>query len=180
MADHSSYEKDFKLAQAAIAGDSDAASPIESEYRPMLIRVLVARGLPSTDAEDISADIIAECFGGKKGESAAEPLLAKFEGRSALSTWLIRAAWNRWLDLKRRDKFKGELPGSYEPDYEERGDAFDRIAGEEEHDLDSDLATLMTEAIKNAFASLEPETLLLMKLVYLHKVGQESVARTFG
>ena len=42
-------------------------------------------------------------------------LLEKFEGRSSLSTWLIRITWNRWLDLKRRDKFRGELP-RYEDD----------------------------------------------------------------
>ena len=35
-----------------------------------------------------------------------------------------RQTWNRWLDLKRRDKFRGELP-SYDDDDERSGDQFD-------------------------------------------------------
>jgi len=90
---------------------------------------------------------------------------------------MIRITWNRWLDLKRRDKFRGELP-SYEDDDERSGDRFDRVAGaEDEALLDEDLSDLMGRAIKHAFDSLEPDTLLMLKLSYLHGISQTLIAR---
>ena len=143
----------------------------------MLERVMMSRGVDRIQAQDLVADVIAECFGaGKKGQT--RPLLEKFEGRSSLSTWMIRITWNRWLDLKRRDKFKGELP-SYDDEDDRSGDRFDRVKGDDpgEDLLDEDLSELMGKAIKTAFDSLEPEVLLMLKLSYLHGISQTVIAR---
>src|SRR5690606_35398426 len=79
---------------------------------------------------------------------------------------------------KRRDKFRGELP-SYLDDDERSGDQFDRIAGDNPDDqlLDPDLSELMGRAIREAFESLGPDVLLMMKLSYLHGISQASIAR---
>ena len=127
------HAEDLDLVDRAVAGDEGAVRAFQEEYQPMLERVMMSRGVERSQAQDLVADIIAECFGaGKKGQT--RPLLEKFEGRSSLSTWMIRITWNRWLDLKRRDKFRGELP-SYEDDDERSGDRFDRVAGEEDEAL---------------------------------------------
>jgi RNA polymerase sigma factor (sigma-70 family) len=107
-------------------------------------------------------------------------LLEKFEGRSSLSTWLIRTTWNRWLDLKRRDKFRGELP-EFDDDREKGTDRFDRVAAKKDEDfIETDLAELMASAIKQAFASLDPEVLVMLKLSYLHGVSQTVIARMWN
>jgi len=171
------YAEDLDLVDRAVNGDVAAAQDFQETYRPMLERVLMSRGVDRLQAEDLVADIITECFGaGKNGQT--RPLIEKFEGRSSLSTWMIRITWNRWLDLKRRDKFRGELP-SYDDEDGRSGDQFDRVAGDnpDDHLLDSDLSELMGRAICEAFASLGPDVLLMMKLSYLHGVSQANIAR---
>ncbi len=171
------HAEDLELVDRAISGDAVAVRQFQDTYRPLLERVLMSRGVDRVQAEDLVADIIAECFGaGKNGQT--RPLLEKFEGRASLSTWMIRTTWNRWLDLKRRDKFRGELP-SYDDDAEKGVDPFDRVAGSEEGErlLDGDLAELMGRAIRHAFDSLEPDVLLMLKLSYLHGISQAVIAR---
>ena len=170
------YAEDLDLVDRAVNGDVAAVRDFQETYRPMLERVLMSRAVDRLQAEDLVADIIAECFGaGKNGQT--RHLIEKFEGRSSLSTWMIRITWNRWLDLKRRDKFRGELP-SYDDD-DRSGDQFDRVAGVNPDDelLDSDLSELMGRAIREAFDSLGPDVLLMMKLSYLHGVSQAIIAR---
>ena len=171
------HSADLELVDKAVNRDADAVSAFMEEYQPMLERVMMSRGVDKVQAQDLVADVIAECFGaGKKGQT--RPLLEKFEGRSSLSTWMIRITWNRWLDLKRRDKFRGELP-TYEDEEERGGDRFDRLEGEipEEELLDEDLSELMGRAIKEAFDSLDPEVLLMLKLSYLYGISQSAIAQ---
>jgi RNA polymerase sigma factor (sigma-70 family) len=172
------HAADVELVQKALAGDEAAVREFEQNYRPTLERVLMARGVDKGAAEDLVADIIAECFGAGKKGTLEKRLLEKFEGRSSLSTWLIRITWNRWLDLKRRDKFRGELP-RYDDDESKGTDAFDRVADDHEDEdfIETDLAELMAGAIKDAFASLEPDVLVMLKLSFLHGVSQTDISR---
>jgi len=171
------HAEDLEMVDKAVNGDDDAVRHFQAEYQPMLERVMMSRGVDKIEAQDLVADVIAECFGaGKHGKT--RPLLEKFEGRSSLSTWMIRITWNRWLDLKRRDKFRGELP-SYKDDDDRSGDKFDRVEGSDGNErlLNDDLVDLMGRAIKKGFDSLDPDVLLMMKLSYLHGVSQADIAR---
>ncbi len=170
------HATDLELVQKALAGEDAAVREFQQEYQPTLQRVLMSRGVNKVQAEDLVADILAECFGaGKKGKTT--PLLEKFEGRSSLSTWLIRITWNRWLALKRRDKLHGDLP-EYDDDEIRGVDKFDRVAAEPDEDqlINEDLTNLIGNAIKTAFASLEPDVLLMLKLSYLHGISQTVLA----
>ncbi len=172
------HGQDLVLASKALDGDPEAVARIQTEFQPMLERVMMSKGLANSDAVELVADIIAECFGaGKKGQTV--PLLEKFEARSSLSTWLIRITWNRWLDLKRRDKFKGTLP-SYDGDEELANGAFDRVPDEAEEVIDGDLSSLMGAAIKAAFAALDAESHLMLKLSFLHGLSQAKIAEMWS
>ncbi|MDB2495791.1 hypothetical protein N9X25_01475, partial [Verrucomicrobiales bacterium] len=77
------HAADLDLVDRAVNGDDDAVREFQEEYQPMLERVMMSRGVDRVQAQDLVADIIAECFGaGKKGQT--RPLLEKFEGRSSL------------------------------------------------------------------------------------------------
>ncbi len=170
------HSEDLELVERSLGGDPTAVREFHDTYRPLLERVLMSRGVDRIQAEDLVADVVAECFGARK-DGAGQPLLEKYEGRASLSTWMIRTTWNRWLDLKRRDKFRGELPRPGDDD--DDGDPFDRMAGrcEEDDFLDADLANLMGRSIRQAFDSLPPEVLLMLKLSFLHGVSQVALAR---
>ena len=170
---------DLALVRAVLEGDAAAAAEIEARYRGMLIRILVARGVPANGAEEVVADLISECFGARKSGEIGKARLESYRGQAALSTWLVRAAWNKWLDLRRRDKFHGELPR--QADRESVGDAFDSVPSTvEANRLEPDLTRILRAAISTGFASVDPDVMLMMKLIYLHRSNQQAVARMWG
>ena len=169
------HQEDLDIARRALAGDEEAAKVIATEHQEMMVRFLVARGATQDDAEEVVADMISECFGARKTGDTGRPILESYEGRSALSTWLVTIVLNRWLDFRRRDKFKGELPRY--PDDSPETDPFERVADDTGHGaLTEDLEALMREALQSAFASLDPEVLLILKLIYQHQVSQQMIA----
>jgi RNA polymerase sigma factor (sigma-70 family) len=171
------FPKDYDVARRALEGDNEAGKVIAMKHQEMLVRVLMARGVKHHDAEDVVADVISECFGARKTGTAGRALLESYEGRSALSTWMVTATWNRWLDAKRRDKYRGELPRFKEEANAGGDDPFERLPDDDEKSaLDKDLESLMRSALDAAFASLDAEALLILKLVYQHRVSQELIA----
>ena len=52
-----------------------------------------------------------------------------------------------------------------------------QVAYEDEDFIETDLAELMAGAIKTAFASLEPDVLVMLKLSFIHGVSQTDIAR---
>ena len=169
------HQKDLEIARRALGGDEGAARVIATEHQEMLVCVLVARGVKRLEAEEVVADMISECFGARKSGESGRAILESYEGRSALSTWLVTVVMNRWRDAKRRDKYKGELPRFQDGSTET--DPFEQLPDEPEATLLSeDLEDLMREALQSGFTSLEPEVLLMLKLIYQHQVSQEVIA----
>lgn len=56
------YAEDLDLVDRAVNGDVAAVRDFQETYRPMLERVLMSRAVDRLQAEDLVADIIAECF----------------------------------------------------------------------------------------------------------------------
>ncbi len=169
---------DLDLAEAALSGDEAAAAQIRSpEQSGRIEAALRNRGASPTEASDIAADLWADCFDTRDGRS---PLLEKYSGKGALSAFLTRAALNRLIDYKRRQKFRGQLPSAgSEPD---GGDGFDRLpdsSGDAEFGEDQ-LVALLREALLAAFAKVDPEKLVILKLVNVHGLDQGAVAKMWG
>ena len=75
----SEQDHDYELVAAALQGDADACSQISnSETTHWLHAVLMKRGASDTEATDLTADLIADCFGAKEGKP---PLLEKYNGK---------------------------------------------------------------------------------------------------
>ena len=171
------HEDDIALVDAALAGDETASIKIRSdEITGWLTAVLVKRGASQTEGHDLAADLIADCFGARDGKP---PLLESYNGKGPLRGFLARAAVNRLIDLKRRQKFQGSLPERYL----EGGptDEFDLLAGDDDgRDADDSLVDLLRDSLIVAFSKCNPRDLMLMRLVAIHGVRQEAIADMFG
>lgn len=171
------FQSDCDLVAAALDGDTTACSQISNdETTGWLHAVLVKRGASATEAADITADLMADCFGAKKGKP---PLLEKYNGKGKLRAFLTRSAINRLIDFKRHQKFEGQLPSKNidSPPTDE----FDMLAGEEAAEPEQDqLVDLIRDALLHAFAKCDPLHLVLMRLVVVYGVRQDLVGNLFG
>jgi len=77
------------------AGEQDAFREIVDAYRDRIITVVARVAGPGADAEDLAQDAFLKAFAA----------LDRFDGRSALFTWIYRIAVNTardWVDYRRR------------------------------------------------------------------------------
>lgn len=136
--------------------------------------VLVKRGATPTEAKDITTDVFGDCF----GRENKAPLLESYNGGGPLRAFLSRAALNRLIDLKRRQRFQGTLP---QRNYEDAPtDEFDMLEGESDSADDDNLVNLLRDALLHAFGQCNPRDLMLMRLVSIHGVRQEILAHSLG
>lgn len=164
---------DLLFVRDVLNGNEGSASELRSRYDGQLKSILCKRGASSTEAEDLVADLWADCFG-----SSGQPLLQKYEGRCALSSWLFTVATNRFIDFKRRQAFRGEL--SFERSLEIQPGDTQRADHVSLSQRDDALILLLRRAISNAFASQSPETCLMLRLVHVYDVTQREIGRMWN
>lgn len=93
------------------AGDQEAYREIVDAYRDRIITVVARVAGPGADAEDLAQDAFLKAFAA----------LDRFDGRSALFTWIYRIAVNTardWVDYRRRRPvvpLEGTFGGPAEP-----------------------------------------------------------------
>ena len=93
------------------AGDQEAYREIVDAYRDRIITVVARVAGPGADAEDLAQDAFLKAFAA----------LDRFDGRSALFTWIYRIAVNTardWVDYRRRRPvvpLEGTFGGAAEP-----------------------------------------------------------------
>ena len=154
-------------------GDESAASSLRACYSDQLKASLCKRGASRTEAEDLLADLWADCFG-----SSGEPLLMKYEGHCPLNSWLITVVTNRLIDFKRREAFRREL--SCEKSVKNRANDFERSGYFPPRLPDNTLVGLLRQAILNAFAAVPREVVLMLKLVHIHGITQREIGQMWN
>ncbi|MEY2563065.1 MAG: Bacteriophage protein [Verrucomicrobiota bacterium] len=169
----STHEQDLNFVQRVLSGNGSAAAELRRRYHGRVVAVLCARGANPTEAEDLVADLWSDCFVAPPDKKT---LLGKYQGRCALESWLLTVATHRLVDLKRRQNFRVDVPPP------ERGseDFFERRPQPEKFSGEARLLKLLREAIRNAFAKRDSESVLMLKLVHLHQLTQREIARMWG
>jgi RNA polymerase sigma factor (sigma-70 family) len=152
-------------------GCVEALAQLRAQTHRSLLNILLARKATATEAEDILADIWADCV---PGVEAHPSLLEKFSGRTSLLSWLATVATNRWLDFKRKEMRRAALLAA-KP--EVNGAADEAVS---QHVLEEPLVVLLSESLRAAFARCSAEHLVLLRLVYLHDVSQREIGRMLG
>ena len=167
------HEHDLAFAARVLASDAGAAAELRARYEGKLVAVLCSRGASRTEAEDLVADLWSDCF---STNADARPLLSKYQGRSSLESWLITVAMHRLVDLKRRQSFRVHVPDS--PNSAE--DFLERTPQPTATLREEPLLTLLQQAIGQAFSSVDPEDVLMLKLVHLYALTQREIGRMWG
>src|ERR1041385_5073267 len=140
-----------------------------------LLNTLLARGATRTEAEDLLADLWADCV---SGQPERPSLVEKFSGRCSLQGWLATVATNRWIDLRRRQTRRGETSLANAAGGE--GDSFDRLPAPVGSVSEGPLVELLRESLRAAFARCGREAMVLLRLVHIHGVTQREAARMMG
>jgi len=163
-------------------GDATALGELRNKFQTPIFQTLLARGASRTEAEDLLADLWADCVPGTDDRPS---LLEKFNGKSTFQGWLTTVATNRWIDFKRRAAKQVDLAGASNASGSSSSsgavpDIFDRMAGSEPSSKEDTLTALLRDCLRAAFAACSPEAIVLLRLVYLHELTQREIVRMLG
>jgi RNA polymerase sigma factor (sigma-70 family) len=155
-------------------GDPVALADLRARCHQPLSNILLARGASRTEAEDLLADLWADCVPGP-GERPS--LLEKFSGKCSLQGWLATVATNRWVDFKRRQARRVELDASGNGS---GGDPMAEMPAVPAADRDAGTVSMLRESLQAAFALCPADAMVCLRLVYLHGLTQREVMRLLG
>lgn len=156
-------------------GDPGALAEVRDKFQAPLLGILLARGATRTEAEDLLADLWADCVAGAEDKPS---LLEKFNGKSSMQGWLATIATNRWIDFKRRSAKQVDLTPAAGDGKEQ--DVFDRMPGAPAPEKEESLTTLLRDCLRAAFNSCSPQAMVLLRLVYLYDLSQREIVRMLG
>jgi RNA polymerase sigma-70 factor (ECF subfamily) len=163
--------REGELVERVRAGNADAFEELARDVAPRLYRLAVHLTGRPEEAEDLVQETLVRAL----------PALRRFEGRSSLSTYLVRALSNLWknrLRSRSRSRIVGwlaigsrrEEPGSVDldppdgaPSAHERLESEDRAA-----------------SVRAAVAKLEPDRRLVLLLREVEERSYEEIAELTG
>lgn len=164
---------DFHFAEAALEGDAEAVGQILAMLRaPEFSAALRARGASSSEAEDIVGDLIGDCFGGQRTKGGLHRLLGRYNGRCPLPAYLRHISINRLISLKRKRR------ATVSTDDEDARD----LPATDGNSAPSDdaLIGILREALLVTLARVDPEKLVIFRLIESYGIPQKRIGATFG
>jgi len=162
------FDSDFVLAESCLEGNGAAVNELRAILSDRVARFLVKRGADAGEITQFNSDLLHDLIVGPNGRP---PLLRRFTGQCALSTWLIAVATNRWFDTLRLQQ-KSESRTVRETDSIEPAPAFNFD--------EAPLVVILREAIQNALAKSSPEDFVLFQLLHAEGLHQTELAKMFG
>ena len=173
------YPDDLEIAEAALDGEEEAIRAVKEILDgPVLRRWLIKRGASETEADDLLATLLVDCFGGEKVRGGLHRILGKFNGACRLSSFLRRVALNRLISLKRKKDPTVALdrtPG----DGEERA-PIDTLEAPISGESEDAVIDLLREAVLRAFSGVDQEKFVLFRLCHSYRVSQQKIAAMWG
>ena len=173
-----SYLGDLNMVREALSGDEQAAGIFVERFRPDIERYLTGRcrhgDTRSVEkAREIAADVISDCFGAKDRPRGEDVLLKLYYGQGPLNVWLRGVAHARLKSWWVSKDFGGTVSLA---DGEERSEA----PTVNDSPADPEVVKILRIALESAFREVEPYQLLFLRLVYLHGVKRDHLAKIWG
>jgi RNA polymerase sigma-70 factor, ECF subfamily len=145
--------------------DPDAFAQIAREYRPRLYALALQLTGSAADAEDVAQDALLRAY----------QHLPRFEGRSALRTWLYRIAVNRAFSQRQRSARTRSRTVALDDDRLRAALAVDARDPQQACELAETYALLL-----DALDQLSPLLRTTVVLVTLHGLRHEEAAKVLG
>jgi RNA polymerase sigma factor (sigma-70 family) len=162
------------LVAKCLQGDIESLTELRDKCHNSLLGILLARGADRTEAQDLLADLWADCVPGGDDRPS---LLEKFSGKCTLHGWLATVVTNRWIDRKRK---QARYVVAHSGADGAKGDPLAGLESGQMHPPEHTLVTLLRDSLKAAFARCNPEARVLLRLVYLHDLSQREIMRMLG
>jgi RNA polymerase sigma-70 factor (ECF subfamily) len=171
MGSRLSPAEETRLLEALRAGRAEGFESLVREYAPAM-RAAIRRLLRSDEETD---DALQEAF------LAAFRALARFEGRSSLSTWLHRVAVNAALmRLRARKARPSEEVGECQPEFVGRGVFRDPPARWSELPEDPLVREELCATVRQAIAALPEPSRTALLLRDIEGLSNEALAEALG
>jgi DNA-directed RNA polymerase specialized sigma24 family protein len=173
-----SYLEDLTMAREALSGDEQAAGVFVERFRPDIERYLAARCRHGDTrsiekSREIAVDVISDCFGAKDRPRGEDILLKLYHGQGPLNVWLRGVAHARLKSWWVSKEFGGTVSL---PDREEGCEPYSANHSA----ADPEVVNILRIALESAFRQVEPYQLLFLRLVYLHVVKRDHLAKIWG
>jgi RNA polymerase sigma factor (sigma-70 family) len=175
-------QDDLTIAQAALSGDPAAVNSVLAEL-PYTLAVLLSKCTDSDSEEkarEIIEDLPADLMAGVERDGKTVKLLEMYQGRASLRSWITVVALSRLKSWWRGPGYRRRERG-IEPHQDQLTSSDDRgnSPDSEAYD-DTDVLALLADALTDSLRSLVPRESVCLRLVYLHNVEQQRLARMFG
>jgi RNA polymerase sigma factor (sigma-70 family) len=176
-------QDDLTVARAALRGDAAAVNAVLAEL-PYSLGVLLSK-CTDTDSEEKAREIIedlpADLMAGVDRDGKAVKLLAMYQGRASLRSWITVVAlsrlksWWRGPGYRKRER----TIETHSDQLTLRPEGGEAPPGDDPSNS-SDVLALLGDALTDSLRSLTPRESVCLRLVYLHSVEQQRLARMFG
>lgn len=168
-----SLHHDLETAEDALHGEPQAtAAVLEMLRAPGLHAFLCSRGATRSEADELLADLLGDCYGGERVKGGLHRLLSRYNGRCPLPAFLRHVALTRLISLKRKQKPSLSL------DDEAAGPQL--AAPSQASPRDDALIDLLRDALVRALARVDPEKLVLIRLIESYRVPQKKIGALLG
>jgi RNA polymerase sigma factor (sigma-70 family) len=175
-------QDDLRIAQTALSGDPMAVNSVLAEL-PYTLAVLLSKCTDSDSEEkarEIIEDLPGDLMAGVERDGKTVKLLEMYQGRASLRSWITVVALSRlkswWRAPGYRKREKGIEPHQDQPTLsDERANSPNAEAYDH-----TDVVALLADALTDSLRSLAPRESVCLRLVYLHNVEQQRLARMFG
>ena len=174
--DNNVFCAELELAETAIEGDAEAGKTIS--YLILsdgLKATLMKRGASHDEAKEIQSELSKGCFSSAPERGQLYGLLAKYSGKASLEAYFGRVALNRLISLKR--KKKAEVVSIDENDLVSDSSSFSQ---RDDFFKEDEVIDLLRNALRRAFASVDQEKLVILRLVQSYRLSQKQVGMVWG